>query len=81
MAGRKDLVDWVHAALTALGGKAKIARICEHIWRNHESDIRGSGDFFFIWQYEMRWAGDMLVRAGRITKKVPGEPGTWALKK
>jgi len=81
MASRKDLVDWVREALIALGGEAKIARICEHIWRNHEDEIRRSGDFFYIWQYEMRWAGDMLVKAGKITKKVPGKNGTWAVKK
>jgi hypothetical protein len=68
MATKADLQEWVMAALRALGGEAHLARIAEHIWLNHEADLRKSGDLFFTWQYEMRWAAQNLQKAGKLVK-------------
>ena len=79
MASREDLVDWVHKALKDLGGKGTIVDICKHIWKNHERELRDSGDLFFTWQYDMRWAGDHLRRA-EIMKPTNVSPrGLWEL--
>jgi hypothetical protein len=77
MATRSDLKDWTVEALAALGGSARIADICKHIWNNHESELRQSGDLFYTWQYEMRWAGQILQKEGKITKKAEGR--RWAV--
>ncbi|MCI0430425.1 MAG: hypothetical protein L0210_07785 [Rhodospirillales bacterium] len=79
MANRHDLDDWVFEALKGLDGKAPIARIAEHIWQRHENDLRRSGDLFYTWQYEMRWAAQRLYRAGKLKNRDSTSRGTWEL--
>lgn len=43
-----------------MGGKGSIVDICRHIWENHEAELKASGDLFYTWQYDMRWAGQRL---------------------
>ena len=69
---RAKLKDWIIEALSSLGGTAQIVPICKHIWENHEKELRQSGDFFFIWQYEMRWAGQKLQQEGKLKKHRSG---------
>jgi hypothetical protein len=49
------------------------------VWDRHEPDIRAAGDLLYEWQYELRWAGDILCRDGvlRPTEDVPH--GIWEL--
>jgi hypothetical protein len=63
---RNDLPAVVHEALIALGGNAPLARVAEHIWKKHEVDLRASGDLFYTWQYDMRWAAQRLRDAGKL---------------
>lgn len=65
---RTRLKQWVLDALSALGGSAQIAPICKHIWEAHEPELRASGDFFYTWQYDMRWAGQQLQNDGLLRK-------------
>ena len=76
MATKADLQEWVLEALRALGGEGHLARVAEHIWLNHEKDLRASGDLFFTWQYDMRWAAQNLQNAGRLRKL----SRSWALR-
>ena len=62
-----ELKAWVDQAVSEVG-PAPIARIAEHIWKNHEADLRASGDLFYTWQYAMRWAGQELQREGKLIK-------------
>jgi hypothetical protein len=68
MATKADLQEWVMEALRDLGGEAHLARIAEQIWIKHESELRKSGDLFFTWQYDMRWAAQNLQRAEKLVK-------------
>ena len=68
MSTKADLQEWVIEALRDLGGEAHLARIAEHIWNNHESDLSASGDLFFTWQYDMRWQAQNLQKAGKLKK-------------
>jgi hypothetical protein len=68
VADNADLEGWILEALRDLGGEAPLARIAEHIWNNHEAELRASGDLFYTWQYAMRWAGQRLGNSGRIEK-------------
>lgn len=78
MANREDLKDWVVVALKANGGSASVVDVAKHIWSKHEADLRGSGDLFYRWQYEMRWAAYVL-RKEKILAPARSDRH-WALK-
>ena len=66
MAKREDLLDWVQEAVLAIGKNATRVQVAKHIWSNHVTELRESGDLFFTWQYDMRWAAERLRRSGEI---------------
>jgi hypothetical protein len=76
MAQKSDLEHWVLNALRDLGGEAPLVRVAEHIWSNHESELKQSGDLLYTWQYDMRWAAQRLKDRGILIKN----PRSWALK-
>lgn len=80
MATRQDLNDWVLQALVDLGGKAKIVDVAKHIWTHHEEDLRGSGDLYYTWQYDMRWSAKRLRDQGKVASPDVLPKGVWALK-
>ncbi len=75
------LERWVVEALEAHNGSAYIVDICKHVWQFHESDLRKSGDEFYTWQYDIRWAGQRLRDDGVLKRKRPGARGPWHLAK
>ena len=77
MATRDTLVDWVYNAVEENGGRTSLVSVAKHIWDHHERELRNSGDLFYTWQYEMRWAGQRLRDAGRLT--LAGRD--WAIKR
>jgi len=77
MVTRDDLKPWIIDALKFSSGKAGVVEIAKHIWRNHRTELEESGDFFFKWQYEMRWAGQQLSKEGKIAKV--RSTGVWEL--
>lgn len=80
MAGRREMMTgWVVEALHLMGGKGKILDICKKVWELHESDIRNNGDLLFEWQYEIRWAGDILRRQGVLQHADSDSRGVWEL--
>lgn len=81
MATKEDLEGWILDALRARGGSAHVVDVCRHIWLNHESDLRASGDLFYTWQYDVRWAAQKLRNRG-ILRSVDGRRGEpWTLAK
>lgn len=79
MIQKADLAQWIVDALRARGGSAHHVRIAEAIWLEHEEDLRASGDLFFTWQYDLRWAAQKLRDSG-VLKPVQGRgDGTWQL--
>lgn len=66
MATRTNLENWVFEALTRLGGRASIVAVAKSIWEFHGEEIKSSGDLFYTWQYDMRWAAQRLRRDGRL---------------
>lgn len=77
--GRSLMTDWVVESLKQLEGRGTILDISRVVWERHEADIRAEGDLLFEWQYELRWAGDILRKDGilRPTSHVPR--GIWEL--
>lgn len=75
MIDREDLKDWVYEAVRENGGVASIVTVAKHIWIHHEAELRASGDLFYKWQYDMRWAAQRL----RNSKKMTFQGKDWAL--
>ena len=79
MASRLDLQEWVVQALRSKGGRATIVEAAKHIWEHHEVELRASGDLFYTWQYDMRWACTRL-RERKIVKPAESlDRGLWEL--
>ena len=79
MATKYDLRDWLVDALQDNGGQASIVEVCRYIWHNHEDELRSSGDFFFTWQYEVRWAATELRQTGVMKHANQSPRGIWEL--
>ncbi len=79
MAGKEQLRPWIVEALEAYGGSAHLVKICEHVWRNHEQELRASGDLFFTWQYDIRWVAQTLRDEGTLAKVAGSRAGIWTL--
>jgi hypothetical protein len=79
MQGREVMKAWVREALRGLGGSATILDICKRVWERHSTEIREADDLFYNWQYEIRWAGDLL-RRDRVIRPAKSSPrGIWEL--
>ena len=79
MASREDLDTWVIEALRANNGSASIVEVCTFVWENHQDELRRSGDLFFTWQYDIRWAANRL-RKDSIMRRADLSPrGIWEL--
>ncbi len=79
MATKHDSQDWIVEVLEAKGGGASILEICKYIWERYEDELRRSGDLFFTWQYDVRWAATRLREAGIIRSADLSPKGIWEL--
>ena len=79
MLTRLELADYVYDALKSQGGKASILQISKHVWKNHRTEIENSGDMFFTWQYDMRWAGQHLRDSGKLMPADKNPRGVWEI--
>ncbi|MCO7125139.1 hypothetical protein NIE88_05035 [Sporolactobacillus shoreicorticis] len=76
MLTRADLPNLVEKALIESEGKATIVQVSKYIWKNYREELEKSGDLFFTWQYDLRWAAYSL-RKKKIMK--PSKKGFWEL--
>jgi hypothetical protein len=79
MATREDLQTWVIDALKSRQGTGSIVQVAEHIWHNHEQELRKSGDMFYTWQYDMRWACTRLRERKIVQPAEISAKGQWKL--
>ncbi len=79
MATKSDLKAWIVQALSAQGGRASIPAVAKHVWDNHEAELKASGDLFYTWQYDIRWAADQLRGEHKLQPKPRGDKGPWRL--
>lgn len=78
---KETLIKWVTDAVKFHKGKAHLIQVCKYVWENHENELRNSGDQFYKWQYDIRWAAQKL-RDNGIFKKIPKNErakGIWEL--
>lgn len=76
---KSDLKECIKNALNHYDKKAKIPQICKFIWTNYESELRNSGNLFYTWQYDVRWAATELRREGTMKSKEEQTNGFWEL--
>lgn len=74
---KQDLEECVTAALRAYSGKATIVQVAEYIWVNYEVELRSSGNLFYTWQYDMRWAANQLRHKGKMISAEISPKGVW----
>jgi hypothetical protein len=79
VATKHELQHWVREALEALGGSGTVVEVSREIWQRHEADLRASGDLFYTWQYDMRWAAQMLRDTGQAKPASTTARGLWEL--
>ena len=79
MATRSDVMDWVVKSLNRRGGAAHHIQIAKDIWDLHEAELRASGDLFYTWRYDLRWAGRELRSQGTLRPDTETRRGVWAL--
>jgi hypothetical protein len=76
---RKMMTEWVIEALEKLGGKGKILAISKLVGEQHQADIRAVPELVHEWQYELRWAGDILRKNGILKPARKTSRGVWEL--
>ncbi|MDR3045264.1 MAG: hypothetical protein LBU75_13530 [Desulfovibrio sp.] len=79
MANKNDLQTWLLDALDRNDGKGTIPQLCKLVWEMHRDELEQSGELFYTWQYDIRWAAQELRNQGILkdTKLLP--KGVWAL--
>ena len=80
MAKKEDLTTWVHQALRELGGEAHHVEVAKWVWNNREDELRKSGDLFFTWQYDLRWAAFKLRQRDILVPDDGRGAGIWKLR-
>jgi hypothetical protein len=78
---KEDLKKWVLQAIDANKGSANLIDVAKYIWDNHESDLRSSGEGFYTWQYDMRWAAQALRDEGILANADSTPRGIWQRRK
>jgi hypothetical protein len=76
---RNTMKEWVIEALQELGGSGEIVEICKKVWEKHKEEITAYEDLFYKWQYEIRWAGDILRKEGKLVSTRKLRRGIWKL--
>ncbi len=76
---RNILSNYILEFLNSCGGSSEIIPIAKAIWEKHEQELRDSGDLFYTWQYEMRWAVQRLRDQGIVKYGKESLPGVWEL--
>jgi hypothetical protein len=80
MARKEDLQGWVVNALKYHGGTGTIVQVSKHVWDHHEKELKDSGNLFYTWQYDLRWAANRLRRQKKMRAAEESPLGIWELK-
>jgi hypothetical protein len=79
MTRKVDLQRLVVEALKSNNGSATIVQVCKYVWEKYENELQQSGDLFFTWQYDIRWAADHLRGKGVMRSADVSPKGIWEL--
>ncbi|SDY44385.1 hypothetical protein [Eubacterium barkeri] len=76
---RADLSEILYNDLKKLGGCGSIVDVCKYMWKHHEKELRASGDLFYTWQYDIRWAATKLRKTKELKDAKDSPRGIWEL--
>ena len=76
---REDLPARLYIVIEGLGGEGTLLDICKKFWEQYETELQKSGDLFYTWQYDIRWAATSLRKAGLMEEANTCEKGTWRI--
>ena len=79
MASRDAFRIFLVEALRSLGGSGSVLEVTKSVWQVHEQDLRQSGDLFFTWQYDVRWAAQYLRNNGYLHEVNGDRRAPWQL--
>src|SRR5262245_13132166 len=75
---KKELLkSWVIEALRS--GPSDPAGVARYIWKHHYAELKKMGDTYFTWQYDIRWAANVLRRDGVMEPAPEKGRGYWRL--
>ncbi|QCP60983.1 hypothetical protein [Pantoea sp. SO10] len=69
MITREIMKDWIIEALHSMNGVGWPKDVAKYVWEKYEGDLKRSGGMLYTWQYDLRWAAQLLRRDG-ILKQV-----------
>lgn len=76
---RNDLPNILYDTLDQLGGKADIVSVCKYIWEHYQIQLEHSGNLFYTWQYDIRWAATELRKLGKMESAKVSSRGIWEI--
>jgi hypothetical protein len=79
MLTKQDLPSLVLDALRHLGGSGTVVEVTREVWQRNEPQLRASGDLFYTWQYDLRWAAQHLRNEGQLAPTSRGANSRWRL--
>lgn len=74
---RYDLPDMLYNAIKDMGGKTNIIDVCKYFWTHYALELQDSGDLFYTWQYDIRWAATELRKCKRMKAAEMSPRGVW----
>jgi hypothetical protein len=79
MATKHDLRRWIIESLADLGGSGSVVEVSKVMWAAHEAELRESGDLYYTWQYDVRWAAQALRNEGKLAPADRSRSKPWRL--
>lgn len=76
---KDDLPILLYKTIAQMGGKGTLLEICKEFWKQYEDELRKSGDLFYTWQYDIRWAATTLRKIGRMADTNCCDKGVWEI--
>lgn len=63
---RKDLPNLLYELIQDMGGSATMMDIFKKFWERYKTSLESSGDLFYTWNYDIRWAATNLRKTNRM---------------
>lgn len=76
---KEMLPNLLYGVLRDMGGHGAIVDICKRFWCEYENELKKSGDLFYTWQYDIRWAATTLRKTGRMKDANLSPSGVWEI--
>lgn len=76
---RNNLPDILYTSIQAMGGRASIIDVCKYVWQHYQKELLNSGNLFYTWQYDIRWAATELRKTKRMKAASQSPIGIWEI--